>query len=122
MRNVTCYIVLGFSIYGVMALLFVTARRRNGFAAVQDLLTKTRVVSRAVGSARPALPASETPPPSLESAITIGPYHVLQALGEGGARHSVRAVNGENQTELGGIRDFGGAHGVTRPTVLRKPR
>ena len=109
--------LLGFSIYGVMALLFVTARRRNGFAAVQDLLTKTRVVSRAVGSARPALPASETPPPSLESAITIGPYHVLQALGEGGALHSVRAVNGENQTELGGIRDFGGAHGVTRPTA-----
>jgi len=34
------------SIYVVMALLFVTARRRNGFAAVQDLLTGTRVISR----------------------------------------------------------------------------
>ena len=63
-----------------MALLFVTARRRNGFAAVQDLLTGTRVVSRAALSARPVLPASEVPPPAVESAITIGPYHVLQAL------------------------------------------
>ena len=74
--------LLGFSIYGVIALLFVTARRRNGFAAVQDLLTKTRVVSRAAVTSRPVLPASEAPPPAVESAITIGPYHVLQALTE----------------------------------------
>jgi hypothetical protein len=74
--------LLGFSIYGVIALLFVTARRRNGFAAVQDLLTKTRVVSRAALTSRPVLPASDASPPSVESAITIGPYHVLQALTE----------------------------------------
>ena len=74
--------LLGSSIYGIMALLFVTARRRNGFAAVQDLLTRTRVVSRAAGSSRPVLAAGEAPPPAAESAITIGPYHVLQALTE----------------------------------------
>ena len=74
--------LLGFSIYGIMALLFVTARRRNGFAAVQDLATKTRVVSRAAVSMRPVLATSDTPPPLVESAITIGPYHVLQALME----------------------------------------
>jgi hypothetical protein len=74
--------LLGLSIYGVIALLFVTARRRNGFASVQDLLTRTRVVSRAAGSSRPVLAASDAPPPSVESAITIGPYHVLQALTE----------------------------------------
>jgi len=74
--------LLGFSIYGIMALLFVTARRRNGFAAVQDLLTRTRVISRAAFISRPVLAATETPPPSVESAITIGPYHVLQALTE----------------------------------------
>jgi eukaryotic-like serine/threonine-protein kinase len=73
---------LGLSIYMVMALLFVTARRRNGFAAVQDLLTRTRVVSRAALGSRPVLAATETPPPAVESAITIGPYHVLQALPE----------------------------------------
>jgi hypothetical protein len=74
--------LLGLSCYVVMALLFVTARRRNGFAAVQDLLTCTRVVSRAAVGFRPVLAASEPPPPSVESAITIGPYHVLQAFGE----------------------------------------
>ena len=74
--------LLGLSCYAIMALLFVTARRRNGFAAVQDLLTRTRVVSRAAVSSRPVLPASEAPPPAVESAITIGPYHVLQALAE----------------------------------------
>jgi hypothetical protein len=76
--------LLGFSIYAVMALLFVTARRRNGFAAVQDLLSRTRVISRTAVSARPALPTSELPSPAVESAITIGPYHVLQALTESG--------------------------------------
>jgi uncharacterized RDD family membrane protein YckC len=74
--------LFGVSIYAAMALLFVTARRRNGFAAVQDVLTKTRVVSRAAAASRPTRPASELPPSSVESAITIGPYHVLQALTE----------------------------------------
>jgi hypothetical protein len=74
--------LLGFSVYGIMALLFVTARRRNGFAAVQDLLTGTRVISQAAGSSRPVLSASEAPPPAVESALAIGPYHVLLALSE----------------------------------------
>ena len=34
-----------------------------------------------------------------------------------GARHSVRAVNAENQLNLGGLGMVGGAHGVTRPAV-----
>jgi uncharacterized RDD family membrane protein YckC len=71
----------GSSMYVIMALLFVTARRRNGFAAVQDLLTKTRVVSRAAVASRPVLPVTEAPPPPAESAITIGPYHVLRQPG-----------------------------------------
>jgi hypothetical protein len=73
--------LIGCSCYVIMALLFVTARRRNGFAAVQDLLTGTRVVSRAAVTSRPVLAASESPL-AVESAITIGPYHVLQALTE----------------------------------------
>jgi len=75
-------LLLGLSIYAVMGLLFVTARRRNGFAALQDLSSRTRVVSRAALVSRPVLSASEAPPPAVESAITIGPYHVLQALGD----------------------------------------
>ena len=74
--------LMGLSSYVIMALLFVTARRRNGFAAVQDLLTGTRVVSRAAAALRPVLAAVEAPPPAVESALTIGPYHVLQALAE----------------------------------------
>jgi hypothetical protein len=109
--------LIGCSVYAIMALLFVTARRRNGFAALQDLVSKTRVVSRAAVGLRPILPASEAPPPSVESALTIGPYHVLQAFTEGRARHSVRAVNAEDPAELDALREPGGAHGVTRPTA-----
>ena len=76
--------LIGLSCYVVMALLFITARRRNGFAAVQDLLTGTRVVSQAAISARPVSPMIEVPPPAAESALTIGPYHVLQVLTETG--------------------------------------
>jgi eukaryotic-like serine/threonine-protein kinase len=74
----------GLSVYGVMALLFTTARRRNGFAAVQDLVSGTRVISRAAFRPRPVLGASEAPPPAVESAVTLGPYHVLQVLAESG--------------------------------------
>jgi hypothetical protein len=74
--------LLALSSYVVMALLFVTARRRNGFAALQDLLTGTRVVSRAAFSSRPVLSANEPPPPVIESAAAIGPYHVIQPLAD----------------------------------------
>jgi uncharacterized RDD family membrane protein YckC len=72
----------GFSWYVVTGLLFVTARRRNGFAAVHDLLSGTRVIARAALSARPLLAGNDSPPPSVESAVIIGPYHVLQPLAE----------------------------------------
>ena len=77
-------LLAGFSIYMIMALLFVTARRRNGFAAVQDLVSGTRVISRTAFSARPGLSVSEAPPPNLDSAPTVGPYHVLQPLADSG--------------------------------------
>ncbi|MCU0784579.1 MAG: protein kinase [Verrucomicrobia bacterium] len=77
--NVTQFL-MGFSYYVLLALLFCTARRRNGFAAVQDLLTKTRVISRAAIQARPLLASIEMPPPAVESRATVGPYHVLETL------------------------------------------
>lgn len=76
--------LMGLSFYVIMALLFVTARRRNGFAAVQDLLTGTRVISRAALAARPVHSPDAVAPPAIESAITIGPYHVLQTLAQSG--------------------------------------
>ena len=76
-----------------MALLFVTARRHNGFAAVQDLASNTRVIARAALVSRPVLAASEPPPPAVESAVTIGPYHVLQTLAEADGRRWLLAYD-----------------------------
>jgi hypothetical protein len=71
---------LSFSVYIVLALLFCTARRRNGFAALHDLAAKTRVISRAALVSRPALAVAEAPPPAAETGRTVGPYHVLETL------------------------------------------
>jgi uncharacterized RDD family membrane protein YckC len=71
-------VLIGFSSYLVLALLFSTARRRNGFAAVQDLVTKTRVISRAALQSRLVPSAAEMPPPAVEAKPAVGPYHVLE--------------------------------------------
>jgi hypothetical protein len=76
----TSRFVMGLSPYVVMALLFCLARRRNGFAAVQDLVTKTRVVSRAALESRPELAAPELPPPAVAGGRSVGPYYVLETL------------------------------------------
>ena len=74
------------SYYALLALLFCTARRRNGLAAVHDLITRTRVVSLAALEARPVFAATDTPPPQVEAKRRIGPYHVLETLEETGAQ------------------------------------
>ena len=70
------------SFYAGLALLFVTARRRNGFAAIQDLLTRTRVVNKSAYQARPVLSAQAETAPSTEAALKIGPYHLIESLGK----------------------------------------
>jgi eukaryotic-like serine/threonine-protein kinase len=72
--------LIGLSNYLILALLFCTARRRNGFAAVQDLASKTRVISRAALESRPLLSTAETPPPAIDANPALGPYHVLETL------------------------------------------
>ncbi|HXR04923.1 MAG TPA: protein kinase [Verrucomicrobiae bacterium] len=74
--------LMGLSFYIVLALLFCAARRRNGFAAVQDLVTKTRVISRAALESRTMLVTAEMPPPAVETGPTVGPYHILETLGQ----------------------------------------
>jgi uncharacterized RDD family membrane protein YckC len=74
--------LMGFSYYLALALLVCTARRRNGFATVQDLVTKTRVISRVTLESRAMLVTAEMPPPALEAGPTVGPYHVLETLGQ----------------------------------------
>ena len=72
--------LLGLLYYVLLALLFCTARRRNGFAAVQDLASKTRVISRVALESRQVLVPVEAPPPVAESGPAVGPYQVLETL------------------------------------------
>ena len=65
-------------------LLFCTCRRRNGFAGLHDLWSRTRVVSRSVQPVRPALPPTVETPPVTGERPQIGPYHVLGDLGRSG--------------------------------------
>jgi eukaryotic-like serine/threonine-protein kinase len=74
--------LMGFSYYIILALLFSTVRRRNGFAALQDLITGTRVISQVAIESRTMLAAAELPPPVAEGGPMVGPYHVLETLGQ----------------------------------------
>jgi uncharacterized RDD family membrane protein YckC len=72
--------VIGFSFYLVVGLLFCSARRRNGFAALHDLATNTRVVSRRALESRPSLTVEEVTPAVPQTAPRLGPYHVIGQL------------------------------------------
>ena len=68
----------------VVALLWITARRRNGFATVWDLATGTRVVVRPRGTRRPCAagvandePVSTAPAPS---GHLLGPFRVISEI------------------------------------------
>jgi uncharacterized RDD family membrane protein YckC len=60
-------------------LLFVTMRKSNGFAAIHDLATGTRVILKARSLSRPRLAVHAITPP-LDSRKRIGPYLVVGAL------------------------------------------
>ncbi|MEM7627624.1 MAG: protein kinase [Planctomycetota bacterium] len=67
----------------VAALLWLTARHSNGFAAAWDLITGTRVVVRPRGTRRPAagmVPDAEDAP---ESSQSIGPFRVVAEVEPG---------------------------------------
>ncbi len=71
---------MSFLFYALLALLFCTARRRNGFAAWQDLATNTRVIARAALVSRPVMATIELPAAATQGGIMVGPYHVLETL------------------------------------------
>jgi uncharacterized RDD family membrane protein YckC len=56
--------------------LFVTVRRKNGFAAVHDLLTGTRVIARPASVARPRMGATSRAHPATDDR-RIGPFAVV---------------------------------------------
>jgi hypothetical protein len=71
---------------GVTAALFLTARRANGYAAVHDLVSGTRVIARASGLARRRAPAPRAEPlwapAPADAPPRCGPFDVLGEAGE----------------------------------------
>lgn len=70
-----------FSIFGMLGLLFITARRRNGFAAIHDWLSGTRVVRRAEYQERVVIPVQDRPHDPSQSMAMVGPYQTIDVLG-----------------------------------------
>lgn len=66
--------------FGCTLLLLVTARRKNGQAALQDLLSGTRVVLRPEFQPRLAAAPTTQAAVATEGTPQIGPYHVLARL------------------------------------------
>lgn len=62
--------------------LFVTMRRSNGFAAVQDLISGTRVVRRVKADVRPRVETNETKDEVPANGKHIGPYVVIKPLSD----------------------------------------
>lgn len=78
--SVVPMMIVGWSGYIVQALLYVTARQSNGYAALYELLTDTRVIQAEAPPAKNARLTNE----SFEAAAgteMVGPYYVLQAVG-----------------------------------------
>ena len=75
-----------FASYVLLALLFVTARRRNGYAAIHDRLSGTRVVRRLTQTARTAVSLPANRAASAATAQGIGPFEITGSFGmiEGG--------------------------------------
>jgi eukaryotic-like serine/threonine-protein kinase len=75
---------MGAPLYLYPALLAVTARRRNGFATITDLLTKTRVIQKSAYEPREMVAQIEEPIATTDEMPKVGPYHVLAPLGADG--------------------------------------
>ena len=75
---------IGVALWLYPALLAVTARRRNGFATVIDLLTKTRVIQKSAYEPRESVAQTEEPVATTDAMPKIGPFHVLAPLAADG--------------------------------------
>jgi uncharacterized RDD family membrane protein YckC len=71
--------------FPLLAVLFCTMRRRNGFAGLHDLASGTRVIARYTADQRPRLEGFVSVAPPSPSGETSGPYEVLGSLGAVGA-------------------------------------
>jgi uncharacterized RDD family membrane protein YckC len=77
------------SMFGLLALLFVTARRRNGFAGLHDLATDTRVVrDTEVGTSAVRRPGTDgASKDNADLPAAFGPFEVTSRLGPSGDGH-----------------------------------
>jgi serine/threonine protein kinase len=81
--NMPFMITAGLAFYIIIGLFFTTARKRNGWAGLHDLATRTRVIRRPKLETRPTLPLPDIRPVAeSESMPRIGAYHVLEKLEE----------------------------------------
>ena len=77
--------LVGYSYFVLLAVLFSTARRSNGYSGLHDVAVGARVILRTAYQARPTLGVEEKALPDIEGQETIGPYHVLDTLGKIGS-------------------------------------
>jgi len=69
------------TLYYLMAMvIFVPARRRNGYAGLHDLATGARVVRTLAYQERPRLALGNEASPVAETDSTVGPYHIIGRL------------------------------------------
>jgi hypothetical protein len=108
-------------------LLFITMRRRNGYAAVHDLASGTRVIVRPKAERRPALALPPVPPrPPAAEASHFGPYNGSEVLWKRDGEELVLAFDAALQRKIWiHLRPLGAApvnearRDLSRPARLR---
>ncbi|HEX5220504.1 MAG TPA: protein kinase [Verrucomicrobiae bacterium] len=71
--------------FPLLAILFCTMRRRNGFAGLHDLASGTRVVAKPAATQRPRLLSAPEINPASAPASKLGPYDIIGSLGPVGS-------------------------------------
>lgn len=74
------FMVVTWSYYLILIMLFSTVRKRNGYAGVHELITNTRVIRKPKPPVRPVLSQGVEEVPSPDGATMTGPYHVLDTI------------------------------------------
>jgi uncharacterized RDD family membrane protein YckC len=83
-NDMSFMITAGIASYIIIGLFFTTARKRNGWAGLHDLVSRTRVIRRLKLETRPALPLPDVQPVAeSDSMPRIGAYYVLDKLEQG---------------------------------------
>lgn len=79
--SVVPLMLVGWAAYLIQALLYVTARQSNGYAAIYELLTNTRVIQSEATKAKNAASLTNEVFEATAGTEMVGPYYVLQDLG-----------------------------------------